>query len=129
MIEDLIGLPYEMMNCGDLVCIALQRYGRVDPTTRDLIAATAEAFDSGERPNDLMLAVETEMQLVEVDDAEPGDIVFVLRATGREVSHVGIVVGGGIMAHSTPQRGVCLAQLRRYEQAKRIDCIGRTAPC
>jgi cell wall-associated NlpC family hydrolase len=42
---------------------------------------------------------------VQLDDLEPGDLVF-FTTEGRHVSHVGIVIGGDQFVHAPNARGI-----------------------
>jgi hypothetical protein len=63
---------------------------------------------------------------VDADRLEPGDLVF-FRINARDVSHVGIAVGGGRFVHAPSERGtVCVSLLgapywaKRYAGARRV---------
>jgi hypothetical protein len=63
---------------------------------------------------------------VDADRLEPGDLVF-FRINARDVSHVGIAVGGGRFVHAPSERGAVRVSLlgapywaKRYAGARRV---------
>jgi hypothetical protein len=63
---------------------------------------------------------------VDTDRLEPGDLVF-FRINARDVSHVGIAVGGGRFVHAPSERGTVRVSLlgapywaKRYAGARRV---------
>ena len=125
--DDLLGKPWDLLNCGDVVSIGLQRLGRENPTPEHVIESATRAVGLHARPDDLHAFIDSHLELVELGHEERGDIVFVKRGPGAEVNHDGLVLERGLMLHSTRQRGVRKDRIASY--ADRIDCIGRTRAC
>ena len=107
------GTPYRAagtdpsgFDCSGLVQYVFARHGVAVPRS------VAEQFRTGRE--------------VDPDRVEPGDLVF-FRIDRREVSHVGIAVGGGRFVHAPSQRGTVRVSLldapywaERYAGARRV---------
>ena len=107
------GTPYRAagadpsgFDCSGLVQYVFARHGIVVPRS------VAEQFRIGRD--------------VDADRLEPGDLVF-FRINARDVSHVGIAVGGGRFVHAPSERGTVRVSLlgapywaKRYAGARRV---------
>lgn len=124
---DLIGIPYATVDCGELVAAALRRCGRQSPVPEDVLEAASRAADAGKSQDEILAFIDEHLEVVGVDDAQPGDIVFICHAGGGEVDHVGIVVEPGLMLHTVRGRRSRTDLLRKWYG--RIHAIGRTKPC
>lgn len=126
-VRELIGIPYQHLDCGELATKALSALGRENPTPEYIMEAASQAFADHERPEGLHEFIDSHMEIVPLGSEEPGDIVFIRRGPMAEVNHVGVVVGRGRMLHTTRVNGSHVASLDRYRDT--IDCIGRTRRC
>ena len=107
------GTPYRAagadpsgFDCSGLVQYVFARHGIAVPRS------VAEQFQIGRD--------------VDPDRLEPGDLVF-FRINARDVSHVGIAVGGGRFVHAPSERGAVRVSLlgapywaKRYAGARRV---------
>jgi hypothetical protein len=107
------GTPYRTagadpsgFDCSGLVQYVFARHGIAVPRS------VAEQFRTGRE--------------VDADRLEPGDLVF-FRINARDVSHVGIAVGGGRFVHAPSGRGTVRVSLldapywaKRYAGARRV---------
>jgi len=78
-----------------------------------------DAFQ-GRRSEDLF----AEVEVVELEDLEPGDVVF-FKIRGTRIDHVGVYLGEGVFAHSSTQKGVIRSRLDEPYYQKRFFKGGR----
>lgn len=95
LIANSIGIPFEVLNCWDLVVLAYELKGiRLKHYTNYLDNISCEWEKTEFLEEDVVLA-------------------FDLEGKGN-ITHVGLYVGDGNFIHSTKYVGVCIEQLGRY---------------
>lgn len=117
-VRDLIGAPYKVhgrtveegLDCYGLLIEVYSRAGIMIPDAFYAGTSTAENMKNYPKLKEL---VANGLSLVPVD--HPVELCVVcLAMTGREVSHVGIYIGDGLMLHSVQGSGVCAEPLSRF---------------
>lgn len=108
------GVPYRLggtdpsgFDCSGLVQYVFRKHGRT------LSRVVKQQYDEG--------------RSVGEDDVRPGDLVFFI-TSGRQVSHVGIAIGGDRFVHAPNSRGVVRVESlgseywsRHYAGARRLE--------
>lgn len=112
-VDDWYGTPHRMggstksgVDCSGFVIIAYQ-----EVFNRSLKSRRAEDIFS-------------EMQALELEDLEYGDLVF-FKVRGRRIDHVGIYIGQGQFAHASSSQGVMISLLSNAYWSKRFFKGGR----
>jgi murein DD-endopeptidase / murein LD-carboxypeptidase len=106
------GAPYKYGGCYksgvDCSCFASLLSEKV--YNRTLPRSAAEMFSESEK--------------IRLEEAKQGDLVF-FRISGKQVSHVGVYLGGGHFVHSSTSRGVVVNSLDEAYYRKYFFCAGR----
>ncbi len=112
-VDEWIGVPYRYagssrsgVDCSGFVCTVYREFYE-DPF-------------KGRRSEDLFAEVDP----IEKEDLQPGDLVF-FKIRGGRIDHVGVYLGQGEIAHASTQRGVIRSRLDEEYYKKRFFKGGR----
>lgn len=95
--QHLIGIPYEVEQCVGIARRGAEALGRPIPEEFELVMSAWLEFVEGE--------LQERGRAVELDEAEPGDLVLMGSSAGPAAFHWGVIDEHGRVLHSTRRAG------------------------